>query len=973
MQRPDEALRAIVDSCPEGGPLLCRHADGTPGLLRVALTTGTADEPFDNSALRPLLRPGMRVNLVDTATDADGTLRARFIVAEPDYLVNVTAVAACMADYGDGPLVGLLRRLAPAPSSQAIVMGNFAGMLLDEALHPSMRTKPYAESVRDFFRGAALSIMALGPDFRSRDFHTEALAQQAHIRHAVDTQLPALAEGFSPREAVVEPSFFCEALGLQGRMDCLTLDGSVVVEQKSGKAAFGSSLPARPLLRRDHYAQLLLYRAALRYGHPRTKARAFLMYSKYAAPLVAAGRSEHALQHAMALRNRLALAELGYASEGFGALRGLTPDMLNTRGATGRLWTDYQRPQLEAVLAPLQRADAAEQAYFLRMMRFAALEHRLAKLGARPADGTGFASAWQTTPEARRDAGIMVDGLRLLSPAEGHEGSVSSIELSLADDIANDSTNFRPNDIVLLYSYAPDAAPDLRRALPLRCILRSIGGGRVGLELRTPQSDARVLLDARSRLWAIEHDFIESAADDRLRGLHALLCAPAERRSLLLGRRLPLRDPQQTLRGDYGDFNPVVLAARRARELFLVVGPPGTGKTSHGLMGIVREELTDPSATILLTAYTNRAVDEICLKLAEASIPFVRLGQASTCPPFCRDRTISAIVETATDLGDVRSALASARIFAGTTAAVNARIDLLQARRFTLAVVDEASQILEPQLAALFAATCAADGRPSVERFVLIGDHKQLPAVVRQSPEQSRILEPELRALGFDNCRVSLFERLYRRYAGIPGLSCMLTRQGRMHPDIAAFPSRVFYSGRLQAVPLPHQQAPSPRSRVRFVAVEPPASTPSPKVNTAEAECIASIVAAVRSAEGERFDPATSIGVIVPYRNQIAAVRAAMTARGVAEAADITVDTVERFQGSQREHIVYGTTVSTPSQLDFLCESVMTDPDDGSTVDRRLNVALTRAREYLTIVGCPAVLRLDPVYASLLAALGAGA
>jgi len=954
----DDVVRVRVVAS-DGSALLCRALDG--GDVRVSYATGTSASPYDSTYLRGLVHSGSRLNIVGSWRDDDGLLHARFLVAEPDYLVNVTSVAGCMADYGDSPYVGLMRRLAPAPNSEALQMGNFAGRLLDEALHGDSRTKPYADSVRDFFRTAATGIMALGAGFDSCRFHSEAMRQQANIRVAVEQALPQRVPGFDPAAAVVEPSFFCEALGLQGRMDCLTLDGTVVVEQKSGKGAFGSHGHEIPEMRREHFAQLLLYRVALRYGYPGTDATALLLYSKYSRGLIDATNSEPLLQQAMELRNRLAAAEIACASDGFGALARLTPDSFNRRGVSGTLWTRYQRPQLAAILAPLAAADDVERAYYMRMMRFVAMEHMLSKLG--NGDGSGFASAWLCTPDEKRAAGNMLDGLRLVSPADGHAGKVESISLEYPDDGSGDMANFRSADIVLLYSYDRDSVPDIRQALPLRCTVNSIGAGMLHLQLRTPQSDARVFSHDASRLWAVEHDFIESASDAQFRALHSLLAAPRERRDLLLGRRRPRVDASVAVAGDYGDFSEMVGRAVQARDLFLLVGPPGTGKTSHGLVDILKEELVHDGAYVLLMAYTNRAVDEICSKLGMCGIDYVRLGPASACAPFCRSHTVDAVVGAARRLADVERRLRSSRVFVATTAALNSRIELLGMHSFSLAIIDEASQILEPQLAGVFGAMCG--GRPSVERFVMIGDHRQLPAVVRQSADESRVDEPSLRELGLENCRMSLFERMLRRYGDDASLSYMLTRQGRMHPDIADFPSRTFYGGRLRAVPLPHQLAPSPGARVRFIPVAPDAGDVSEKVNGAEAAVIAGIVAAVREREGAAFDPADSVGVIVPYRNQIAAVRGALLARGIAEAADISVDTVERFQGSQRRHIVFGFTVRNVAQLEFLTDSTIRDID-GTLVDRRLNVALTRAREYLTIVGNPGVLLHNPIYAALI-------
>ena len=66
--------------------------------------------------------------------------------------------------------------------------------------------------------------------------------------------------------------------------------------------------------------------------------------------------------------------------------------------------------------------------------------------------------------------------------------------------------------------------------------------------------------------------------------------------------------------------------------------------------------------------------------------------------------------------------------------------------------------------------------------------------------------------------------------------------------------------------------------------------------------------------------------------------------------ANVTIDTVERFQGSEKNTIIYGFTVSRPSQLNFLCDSQYED-QHGQTIDRKLNVALTRARERTLLVG----------------------
>lgn len=176
-----------------------------------------------------------------------------------------------------------------------------------------------------------------------------------------------------------------------------------------------------------------------------------------------------------------------------------------------------------------------------------------------------------------------------------------------------------------------------------------------------------------------------------------------------------------------------------------------------------------------------------------------------------------------------------------------------------------------------------------------------------------------------------------------------------MHEDIVKFPSHEFYEGKLSCVPLPHQTEPSTISRVQFIDVQPNGITSSDKVNMAEAEVIADIV--------EKTGRNLSIGIIVPYRSQISAVRNVLIQRMHSDM-DITIDTVERFQGSQREVIIYGFTVQRHYQLDFLTDNCFTE--NGKTIDRKLNVVMTRAMKQLYLVGNARLLATVPLYRKLI-------
>ncbi len=184
-----------------------------------------------------------------------------------------------------------------------------------------------------------------------------------------------------------------------------------------------------------------------------------------------------------------------------------------------------------------------------------------------------------------------------------------------------------------------------------------------------------------------------------------------------------------------------------------------------------------------------------------------------------------------------------------------------------------------------------------------------------------------------------------------------------MHREVAAFPGLSFYGGLLREVPLARQLSPSHVPRVRFIDVVCADSAPSPKANPAEAEVIARELLAVYRREGSSFRAGRSVGVIVPYRNQIATIRAAVARLRVPALLGVTIDTVERYQGSQRKHIIYGFTVREQSQLRFLTDTAF--EEDGQLIDRKLNVAMTRAEDYLVMVGNSAVLGTNALFSRL--------
>ena len=155
------------------------------------------------------------------------------------------------------------------------------------------------------------------------------------------------------------------------------------------------------------------------------------------------------------------------------------------------------------------------------------------------------------------------------------------------------------------------------------------------------------------------------------------------------------------------------------------------------------------------------------------------------------------------------------------------------------------------------------------------------------------------------------------------------------------------------------------RHRMVFIPSEPCSEENlSGKSNINEARIVADVLRRIYRFYGEQFDTAKTVGVIVPYRNQIAMIRKEIEKTGITPLLDISIDTVERYQGSQRDVIIYSFTVQNIYQLEFLTANCI--EEDGMIIDRKLNVAITRARKQMIMTGHIDTLKNDAVITQLI-------
>lgn len=957
-----------------------------------------------------------QLNLLDTAIDEAGILTPSFIVLEPDYLIDISSLAECFRDYGHHPANYYLSRLQPIENARPLLLGNIANLFLDEWIHAQDEDIDYRTCMQKAFRRYPIELAAC-PDLRDREkerqFFDDCKLHFEHIRETVNDTFHAAGYELDKTDAVLEPSYICEALGLQGRLDYMQRDMSSFIEMKSGKAD-EYAIRGKVEPKENNKVQMLLYQAVLQYsmGMDHRKVKAYLLYTRY--PLLYPSRPSWAMvRRVIDLRNRIVANEYGiqlrnsleYTEQKLEEINAAT---LNERGLKGRFWETWLRPSIDSFQEKLKALSPLEKKYFYAVYNFLTKELYTSKSGDVDYEGrTGAASLWLSTLAEKCEAGEIIYDLRikenhaadeykahlLLTRSRNCESSQElpqelSQKESIDDGIQNVLPNFRQGDAIILYE-RNHPTDNVTNKMVFKGNIESLADNEIGIRLRSTQQNPSVL--PAESLYAIEHDTMDTTFRSMYQGLYAYLSATQDRRDLLLSQRPPKFDESldTLISRAEDDFTRVALKAKAAQDYFLLVGPPGTGKTSCALKKMVETFHADKDTQILLLSYTNRAVDEICKSLASIRpvVDFIRVGSELSCDENYRDHLIENELSSCNRRSEVYERIRNCRIIVGTVAAISGKPELFRLKHFNVSIIDEATQILEPQLLGILCAR-GEDDRNAIDKFILIGDHKQLPAVVLQNTEQSAIYDEALLSIGLANLKDSLFERLYRNCSSgngsvspvIAGSASsviagnassatgrsfdMLCRQGRMHPEVALFANRAFYGGRLIPVGLPHQLEDSEHiSRVAFYPSVPEQAGTSVKINSSEARIVAGLAVRIYESNQKSFDESRTLGIITPYRSQIALIKKEIETLGIPVLNRILVDTVERFQGSERDVIIYSCCINSYYQLKFV--SNLTE-EDGVLIDRKLNVALTRARKQMFITGVPKFLESSPLYQSLL-------
>lgn len=502
--------------------------------------------------------------------------------------------------------------------------------------------------------------------------------------------------------------------------------------------------------------------------------------------------------------------------------------------------------------------------------------------------------------------------------------------------------------------------------LPSTSALKEIGGvARLGVDLAFDETSFAAMREAL--------DDVASAKGSRLAELRDVLCgfvAPGFRE--LQPMTFPWLNASQQR---------AVNKTLCCRDVMVVHGPPGTGKTTTLVEAVYETLRREPQ--VMVCAQSNAAVDWICGKLIDRGVPVLRVGN----PARVDDKVLSATYERQfeahpdyPELWGVRKAIrevaagrrrmsradASAlsnrlhnlrrravelevkiqvEIFEGARVVASTLVGsdnaVLKGRRFTTLYIDEAGQALE---AACWIAIRKAD------RVIFAGDHCQLPPTVKSVEAERAGLSRSLMESVVDKCRSAVE---------------LLTVQYRMNEAIMRFSSDWFYGGRLQAAeevkcrgildfdsPVEWLDTSEMDFSEKYV------SATGGRVNPDEGEFMLDSLEAYIKRIGEKRveDENLDFAVISPYKAQVSWLRRNAKKRNVLRRlkGKIAINTIDGFQGQER---------------DVVFISLVRSNDDGKigflSDLRRMNVAMTRARMKLVIIGSAATLTRHPFYEKL--------
>ena len=891
----------------------------------------------------------LALHLLEITVD-ENTWQPKNIVIDPDYLIDVTAIANLFQQNHILYQSYILNKLLPTENNKYLIIGNAVNHFLDELILDL--NSDFKKLFHDIFKIFPLSLTNMSDEL-ILEIQKKCKDHYNRLKFFINNDFAKASIELS--NCILEPSFISNKYGIQGRLDVLHKSKkSSIIELKSGKPYMPNSYG----IKSDHYVQTLLYDLLIRSTGIDYKPLSYILYSSQDKDGLRFAPSVKSLQNkALIARNQIILFESSMRQtreEGIeNILRAISIERM--QGASS-----FQKRDAKLFWDIYNATDDVEKKYYLFFLAFIAREVALSKTGGSGVNGRcGLAGMWLKSIEEKKEEFNILAYYHLDQIVEQENRIILRFSKS---EQSEELSNFRRGDVVAIYPVKNRHQPALKHQLFKGSIIK-LSENAVEIRLRSRQvsiskKDFRLL-------WNIEHDVLDSSFRSMYSGLFYFLSSPIKMRNLFLGRR----SPEKSLNSLVTEFTfssnllshqkSAIETLIRSNELALLWGPPGTGKTSIVIRELIRYYVLIGKQIVLL-AYTNRAVDELCstVESLSESIDYVRIGSRYSTDEKFRENLLDHRLKSIQKRSGIKRLLTEVPIILSTISSFSGKREIEKLLRDPVLILDEASQVLEPTLIGLL---------PIFGKRILVGDHKQLPAVSIQNDELAKVNIKELNSIGFDSGKVSLFERLYHQFNSMEWqwAKCELKHQGRMHFEIMQFVNKWFYQGLLKVVPGIERLVSTSTtdllikgSRLVFINSQPDDKGGFVKTNHDEAKKIVLLIKnyLLHSEHSIENIPKNKIGVIVPFRAQIGLIRKKLFEYSPQAISNITIDTVERYQGGARDFIILSTCINHSKYL----PSISSYTTEG--MDRKLNVALTRAKEQIVLLGNKAVLSANEIY-----------
>nr|MBS0038410.1 PD-(D/E)XK nuclease family protein [Saprospiraceae bacterium] len=523
------------------------------------------------------------INLLfkEIQVDSEGIWHPAIVLIEPDFILDVTAVASCIQPDGNFPAIHLLKKFLPPKTTKYILGGHVANYFLDRLMaNPSLK---YETLMAEAFFIDPIAFCTLS----NEEVHY--IASQARNYYRNLSRLIRenfLARGKDLNDFSIEPSFYSPQNGLQGRLDLLYRDPEnrriEIFELKSGSAFRPNAYKINP----SHYAQTMLYYLIIKDLYSTgPNLSAYIIYAKDGGNTLRYAPAVKAIQQqTLAVRNQLFIRELKMQRldkatpekwidyTGLGLLKGL-------KGFTGE---DAGR-----VLAKWEQLDPLEKSYFRHFYAFVSREYRNSKINHRPNEdrNSGLSALWLDSQKNKEERFTLYTHLRVTEDRSTEENPLLTFS---RENCPQTLANFRMGDVVVLYTTENEG-----NGTPFTQVYRGtlveLDGHSLTVRLRSKLSESD--RPPRGAEWVLEPDVLESGFHHYFRSLALFLHAPGEKRKLWMGRRAPGKGelkPFPSLPVLTEEQNRVIQKIISSQDYFLLWGPPGTGKTSMVIKELIR-------------------------------------------------------------------------------------------------------------------------------------------------------------------------------------------------------------------------------------------------------------------------------------------------------------------------------------------------------------------------------------------------